>query len=745
MSNQNTHQYSSRYFTGIACILSLPLLAQSAAAEVKSVSATPEEIIVTSAKREQSLQDFSGAISVVKTDSLNPGASLSDLANEVPGLSVIENGPRNVTTLVMRGLRMDAVDSRDAIGDGSGVASYVDNIPLQGFFVPPSYGLKDLQQVEVLRGPQGTLYGNASVGGLIRYITAKPDLTENTLSLTTGVSQTAESHGLNYDTDLVANMPLIEDELAVRLLLAKKANQGFIDNDGYLLTGAEDDINTDFAEQVRASVLWQPSAEFSLNSSYEYQKNTVKDLQASNEEFTGDKYGATNRYAQPMRGVLRLAGLDATYQFDSVNVTASLNRYDYIRRSQADQTDYLLVLGDLYGLGFSSYDEFSAFTASDMDIVKDSAELRFESSRDDALYWLAGAFYTEDDLNALVVDRVPGYGAYAGEDRVDDIDYYATQEEKLTEQAYYLNVAYDISHDWEVELGARYFREKDNATTCSLVFPGAEGCAAGDDVETGWLGKVSSIYKINDDQSVYLAINEGFRRGGTNFLPVEIAENRSYKADTNVNYEIGSHSSFFAEKVKLNAAIFYIDWKKIQVKTATEDGYGIFANAGTARSSGVELDTSVQLTQELSTTVTYSFTDAELSETVNSIDGYGTNAYAGDRLPGSPREQVSLGFNYSRTVNTAIWDAALNYAYNTGMTAALNDGFMDYTRLDGYGMINAKTGVSLESWKFGLYVNNLANTRAITGKRLPFLYGEQGQFENITRPRTIGLTLNYHF
>src|SRR5690606_27918119 len=141
-----------------------------------------EEIIITAAKREQSLLDFSGSVSVVETGT--PHLTLNDIARDVPGFFVIDGGAREPAGLVMRGLRMDGVGSNDLRGDGAGVASYFDNIALQGFFAPPSLSLKDLQQVEVLRGPQGTLYGNASIGGLIRYITAKPDLSKNSVSVT---------------------------------------------------------------------------------------------------------------------------------------------------------------------------------------------------------------------------------------------------------------------------------------------------------------------------------------------------------------------------------------------------------------------------------------------------------------------------------------------------------------------------------------------------------------------------------
>lgn len=753
MSNQKTHLYFAHSLS-FFCAASLSVISQLAIADSTTSTAQVEEIIVTAGMRDQSIKDFSGSISVIKMDSLNPGASLSDIANQVPGLSVIDNGPRNITPIVMRGLRMDTVDSRDFIGDGSTVTSYVDNIPLQGFFVPPSFSLKDLQQVEVLRGPQGTLYGNASVGGLIRYITAKPDLTKNAVAITTDLSQTAESHGFNYDTDLVANMPIIADELGARVLLSRAENQGFVDNK-YLLTGEQKDINSDQSEQVRASLLWKPTTEFSLGGSYEYQKNNVEDRQATNEEFTGDEYGASSRYLQPKHSVLRLASVDATYEFDWATLTASVNQSNYKTHTIADQTDYLLTLDKTYGWGYyTSYDQFSAFTKGDMDIVKDSAEIRFVSPDDQSLRWLAGVFASNDDLNAVVADRVPGFAAVFNEDRPEDLDYLATQSEVLREQSVYAEVAYDLTSAWEISLGGRAFREEDNAEVCSMLFPTSKSyegnnyplsCLDGDDVQRGSLGKFSSKYKVSEDQSVYLAITEGYRRGGTNFVPVETVENRNYKADTNVNYEIGTHSDFLDNKIQLNAAVFYIDWKDVQVKTYNADGYKITANAGAATSKGIELETTLQLMEELSASIGYAFTKAEISETVLDINGTNGNAYDGDRLPGSPREQWNFGFDYRRTVNATTWDAGLAYAYNTGMITSLNDSFSDYSKLDGYGSLNANIGMEVRNWRFGAYVNNLENERAITNRRLPDLYGEQGQFEYITRPRTIGLTVHYQF
>lgn len=750
----------------LCCALPPMLMAQAAVATNSSAEPV-EEVVVTASKRNQALKDFSGSVTIIKGDALNPNATISDIADQVPGLTVTNNGPRNPAAIIIRGLRTDQMGSNDFAGDGGTVATYVDNIPLQGFFVPPAIGLKDLQQVEVLRGPQGTLYGNASVGGLIRYVTAKPDLTENTVAINTAVSQTAESKDLNYDTDLVVNAPLIDNTLGVRLLLSKQNNAGFIDNESvssvkkdsvnsdYYKTyiGKKDDTNSDQTNQARISVLWKPTDEFSLAGSYSYQKINADDRQASNEQVTHDKYTASNYYLQPMEGKLKLSSLDADYNFGWATLTASVSRYDYKSKSIGDQTDFLATV---YGDYYTSYDQFSAFTFGDVGVVKNSGELRLVSPNGQPLRWLVGAFISSDDLDVTSADIVPGFEAFSGEKRPHDLDYLATQAETLHEQSVYTEVAYDLIPEWEVAVGARHFRYKDKLDACNLVFPASAeyqggnyplDCSGADDDQSGNLGKFSTKYKISQDQNIYFTVAEGFRRGGANFLPIEITHNRTYKPDTVVNYELGTHSDFLDGKLQLNASLFYMDWKKIQVTATAEDGYTFTANAGKARTKGIELETVAQFNQAWSARLSYAFTDAKLSESVtifsNEYDI--VEAHAGDRLTGAPKQQWNLGINYQQAIKTATLTAGINYAYASDINTALNEGFADYAHLSGYSTVNAQANVSLRNWRVGLFVNNAGNTYAVTGARTKTFYGEHGQFDYITRPRTVGLKLGYQF
>lgn len=725
-------------------------LTAAALASISGVNANEvEDITVTANKREQRLQDVAGSISVVQPDSLQH-TSLADIGRSVPGFAMIDAGPRDPAGLIIRALRVDAVGANDLGGDGQSVASYVDNIPLQGYFVPPAFSLKDVQQVEILRGPQGTLYGNASVGGLIRYITAKPDLSEASVSVTAEVSQTEESSGLNYDTDLVVNAPLIDNTLGVRLLLGKEDNQGFIDNP-YVLGGAQKDINDDATRVARLSVLWQPTTEFSLSGSHHLQKVEVDDRQASNREFTGDDYTASSLYLQPMKGELQLSALDASYQFSWATLSGSVNRYDYSSARLADQTDYFLTsLDDGF---YSAYNDFSAYTEANIDVVKDSAEVRLVSADDQRWRWLAGAFYSTDELAVVTADVVPGFSAFIALDRNDDIDYIATQHEELKELSFYTEVAYDLTPAWEVLFGARSFRYDDDVVACSglPILYGLEGdelgleCSESTDKQNDVLGKFSTKINLSATQSAYLSIAQGFRRGGANLIPIDVGENLYYAPETVVNYELGSHTSLFAETLRLSAAIFYNDWEDIQVQTYFDSGYGGTANAAAAHTQGLELEAHLKLPEGWALRAGFAFTDAELDEDVANITGTGENVYAGDTLPGSPRYQTNIGIDYSGALGRAILDAGASISHNSEIYTALNSEFADYDRLDGYAIANAYARVTWRNWRVGAFIHNIANTRGVISTRTSYWFGERGQFENITRPRTLGVSVNYTY
>lgn len=696
-----------------------------------------EEVIVTAAKREQRLQDFSGSISVITE--FDGVTSLADIASQVPGLSILQTGPRNPAGIIIRGLRMDEVGSNDLGGDGATVSSYIDNSPLQGYFVPPSISFKDLQQIEVLRGPQGSLYGNASIGGLIRYITAKPDLTESSVQLGADVSQTKESDGINYDTELIVNTPL-SDSFGVRLLLGQTENKGFIDNP-YLLTGPAEDINDDKENVARLGLRWQPTDDFSLSGSYHYQKTNVGDRQATNESFTGDEYTASSRYLQPMEGELHLASVDAIYTMPWANLTASISHYDYAHKERSDQTDLYIWL-DPDNAYYTLYEDLRAYNSSIVDVVKDSIELRLVSPEDKSVRWLAGAFYSRDDLDVYMGDYTPGFGEFLGAELPGDLEYLATQTEVLDEYSVYGELIYTLTDHLEVSAGGRYVRYEDDLQVCTTFYPsdGAPSCEYGDDEINNSLGKLGASYKLTQASNLYLAVAEGYRRGGANLVPVGETTHSFYNPDVSINYELGLRGTLMDQRLQFNAAVYRIDWDDIQVYLVSEEGRRYWDNAGKARTQGLELDASAQLTQELLLRANYTYADAQTTESVASL---GIND--GDRLPGSPRTQSTIAVEYTKALASAMLEANVSLQRTGEVYTALNPNYYNYRKLESFNTANARVGVILRNWRFGVFVNNIDNTRGITGGRSDEIYGEQGQFEYITRPRTIGLSVNYQY
>lgn len=728
----------------LASVMASPAVLAAAAAPAL------EEIIVTSSKRDLSLQQFAGSATVLDKETVQGLSSISDIAQRVPGLATVDTGPRNPSAMMIRGLRFDTINAGEFVGDGATVASYFDNIPLQGYYVPPSLSLKDLQQVEVLRGPQGTLYGNASIAGLVRYVSAKPQLDEQSLEVGTRLSNTRHSSGINHDTDIVVNTPLIEDTLAVRMVIGQQHNQGFIDNP-FLLEGPRKDSNDDRTDMARVSALWQLMPEWQISGSYHYQKTDISDRQAANPAFTGDEFTASTVYREPVKGDLRLASLESQYEFPGATLTASISRYDYQTEHRHDQTHYLLRVEEIYEYAFfSDYNDFSAYATGAFDIVKDNVEIRLVSDSDQRLRWLGGLFYTTDDLNAVVTDTLPGFADFIGMHRPDELDYYATQRQDLREQSAYAEVAWDIIPQWEISAGLRYFHYKDDVETCSTypISLGIEGtelpvnCLSNQNSKSDTLGKISTRYAFSDDQSVYFSISEGFRRGGANLVPVEITEARSYAPDSSVNYELGNHSYLFDRKLRLSAALFYIDWQDIQLNTLLDSGYGVVVNAPEARAQGVELEAQAQLNEQWRVRSAVTFTDAELSKDLVNVTG---DAFKGDRLPGAPRYQWTVGVDYQQSLGWGTLDASLDIARKSGVRTALNDNFEDYLHLEGYTTADADISVSRGNWRAGVFIHNISDTRAITGQRTAATYGEQGQFEYMTRPRTAGISLRVKY
>ncbi len=738
-----------KYFGGIL------VLCGAVHAEVSSDVTRIEEVFVSASKNDTTENEFAGSVSIHnKNNLLKKGyRDLSQIADQTPGLFTLGTGDRNPTRVVIRGLNFESISSNDSGGDGGSVASYFDDVPLQGYFAPPDVALVDLEQVEVLRGPQGTLYGASSLSGLVRYVTNKPGLDKLSSSYQSKVSQTKQSSGFNHEHDLVVNVPILDDALAVRAVYSKQNKSGFIDNDS-LLDGAEEDINNSELDVYRISLLWKQSDDFTLSIMHQTQESYVGDRQAVNSEFTGDNFSAANRYSQPLEGSLALSNIKAEGYFKGVDLSFSTSHYRYDEEQQIDQTDFILRLDELWEWGFySAYPEFSAFNRSEYDVEKLSHELNLRSTNEGSLNWLVGAYYSEDDFSGITFDVTPGFSEFLLFDREDNIDYYATQDEALSSTAIFGQVSYELTSTLMAEVGMRSFRYEDEIKICDTypISYGISGsdipldCLDGDDSFNGNLHKASLNYSPSMEKNIYVLLSEGFRRGGANAIPTSIQNQREYLPDTSMNYEVGARYGLFDQRVNINSSIFRVDWNDIQVSTFNEEGYGIISNAGEARSLGVELELDVNISSLLSIQAGYAYVDARISETALNINGDGGNAIKNDALPGVPSNQASVLLQMNRSAYGAMLDAGLGLSYTGSVKTALNSGFDDFKQLPDFATVNFHTSVSKNRWSVQLFVKNLTNERVVTGQRGATYYGERGRFDYINRPRTVGVNLQLSF
>jgi outer membrane receptor for ferrienterochelin and colicin len=188
-----------------------------------------------------------------------------------------------------------------------------------------------------------------------------------------------------------------------------------------------------------------------------------------------------------------------------------------------------------------------------------------------------------------------------------------------------------------------------------------------------------------------------------------------------------------------------MEWDHLQIRTTSSSGLPYFINAGDARSKGVELETEFHLNSAFILRAGYSYTTSEVIETVIFLEGEGANIYKNDVLPGSPDTHWSLALDYNQSFSSVDVDASISTHYFGEVYTALNDGFYNYRKLDGYNTADVSAGVTLRNWRLGAFINNISNTRGITGTRSTEWYGEQGRFEYITRPRTVGLSVTYQY
>jgi len=752
-----------------ARLLSISVLALAPAVESSMAAETEsglDEIVVTATRRSTTLQDVPLSMQAFSSAALEDmGASNVDgYYRSIPNFAVVDRGAGG-RIYSIRGISTGLVTQSAAT-----VGVYIDEMPVSAAGFQPDPRLFDIERIEVLRGPQGTLYGEGSIGGTLRMITPRPD--PNAFAATADVSwQTTENGGDGYKLNGLLNVPLIDGKLALRVSGLRHDLDGFIDRiaipagvnlDANQLLGlppgtvpilgsgplpALKDINGEVTTAGRASLLWNATERLTLEASY-----LTQTLQADgvNTEVAGVGDLKSNFvHAQPVDDKFDLSNLTVSYDLGWSQLMSSSSLYRRRREATSDTSDLgeaIFPTAKLPGSG--------TFTTERQHMA--SEELRLTSSGTGPFSWIGGFFYVEKDngFDQIIVDDD---GVFVGFMQIlglpvtnarQLLDQTGRQQER--QKAVYGELTYAFTSKLSGTVGWRYFniRQRDTLVNNDINILGL-GLTDGFS-KTGQSGSVPKFnlsYRLNPDILLWATASQGFRIGGTNTTPGIPADNRTFRSDTLWNYELGARTSWYDNRLVLDSSIYYIKWSDIQLALPLGTAFGTI-NAGKARILGAELEVQARPAAGLDLTFTAGYNDGKLTEDTPSGLGDPNPGFAGDRLPGVPRINLAASAQYVFPLLASGLDGfgRVDYSYTGNSTTTFNDlstanGIPSHFEPAGYGLMNLRLGVRNARWTAALYVENA------TDKRADLLIDNAGVTERVTRnrPRTVGLNVRVDF
>lgn len=750
-----------------------------------------DSLTVTATRRDASVQEVPLNITAVSRSDIEDRGlkDLSDLVRVVPGLFLVDQGGRDSNLLTVRGLNVNSLSASEGVGnDGGGVvAQYLGDIPLY-----IDLRLLDIERVESLLGPQGTLYGAGSLGGAIRYIPSRPELGETSYETTIGVTGLSHSSGIGGELSAIANLP-IGERGAFRAAFGIFDDPGFIDYD-YLLqepgvSNPEPDLtdpdavadnltrkrdaNDLMTQAARLALRYQftDAVEATLTYHYQDQEAGARTVNHAQSFGTGD-YVSAYRFLEPNDRKTQLGSLEITADLGFATLTSATGYSTYDELGQRDQTDLLLN----FEYGYEDFPAFNAFTREDAEEDRTTQELRLVSNSDSALTWIVGAFYNKSELEAYSSEFVPGIPEFWEIDRPDNLEYFQATFDEFRETAFFGEIGYDFTEKWNVTVGARSF-DFDDDQRVGFALPLIDGSAPDEILveydpvsvsDSDTIFKFNTSYQFTDDLLGYATLSEGYRTGGANAVPacqepLEPGQNvcalpneRLIQPDKTLNHEIGLRSSWLDGRLIVNGALYYIEWDDIQVAGSTVNGaIPITVNGAKAESQGVELSMQARLGDAWRLSAAYTYNDAQLTQDAPAIVA-GEDAFDGDRLPGSPEHQGNVALDYTRPLaNGLVFGASYAVAVQSDVYSrvGLRAGG---EALPGFGVHNAALSLSGESWTARLYAKNLFDTYAETGVRnnstwIRSIDGDgtsfrlRNYYKSVLEPLRIGATFTYYF
>jgi iron complex outermembrane receptor protein len=759
-----------------------------------------EEVVVTATKRAATMQDVAVSMSAITEEGLdNLGVSnFEDFARTMASLNYTASGP-NKLKLIVRGLSEGPISAAD-YQIQSMVSIYIDETPITSAVATPDLHVLDLERIELLRGPQGTLYGSGSMGGTLKMVTNRPNMdgfsgrVEATFSDTSGGDN-------SYEISAVLNTPMGEKN-ALRFVAYTKEDGGFIDNTA---TG-EDNWNTVETSGGRASWLLQPNEDWDILTTYMHQKADVV---------------GKPRYDVEL-GDLLFYGPAPDGQNDTIDlVNLNIEYHGWKFADLVSSTSYYKGRNDHWfdwsAVGYGAAEPLFFFTGTEPIVWQNidqtykvmSQEFRLVSTGDGPLTWTTGLFFDEEETSydqtvwadqlerLMLVTPDPPFGpssvqpggvAYLGE----DVIFYGENQHNVDQLALFGELTYAFNDKWSGTIGARWFQvdmKNDGwsigaqnmitgvATTAAAarlieagidptpgaVFAevlGSTGLVGGivSDTDDGINPRFALEYRPTDSLLTYGLVSKGYRIGGVNSgLATGLGAPPTYGPDALWNYELGFKSTLAGGRMTLNGSIYYLDWSDI-ISVAGIEGFRYRINGGEASVTGAELSLEWQATDNWYFNAGLAYNDSQLEENIcadfisgepctdNSSDLIGKK---GDQLIGAPKLSYTAVIRYDdQLTETLDWRALLDFQH-VGKSYDRYESSPNVHEQGNYDVVNLRLSLLTQTgWEFSLFGRNLTNERGIVDTQ--YLQGNINPGANwlrytIIRPRTYGINVRYLF
>jgi iron complex outermembrane receptor protein len=733
------------------------------------VAATVGEVMVTAQKREEKLNDVPMSITVLEPRTLAEAGQnrLLDYFADIPGLSAVGVSAVGAGTsyVTIRGLSAGAFQNPT-------VANVIDDVPVGSSLIvefgsaltQPDLDPSDLTQIEVLKGPQGTLYGADSLGGLIKYVTADPS--------TSAVSGRAEVTGVGIPDGGTGgavrgavNVPL-SHVAAIRASGFFRRDPGYIDD----LTTGQNNINSANVYGGHVSLLFRPSDNFSLKLGALIQ----------NREANGSDYVNSNNQLQFPQGDLKETELPGTNPYQqrvrlyTAEIKAKAMGLDFVSVSGYDTNflhsyvDTTGCCGGFFGPVANKYYPglFGTYVQEHFYTQKFSQEVRVSSSLQHWLDWTVGGFFTRENSPGdksynqnVATDLTKGIAPGSPQELLVNYSY----PSNLTEYAVFGDATLHMSNRLDVQLGAR---QSWNTVHYNPVYTGPAlmdffGVPSPDLFPPGYARGtpftylVAPKFAITPDLQVYARIATGYRFGGPNLDGGLAGTPLFYKPDKTINYELGAKGDVLDHRLNFAAAAYYIKWSNIQLTAQPPNSFvSYIINVGDAKSEGVELSIDARPARGLSVGLQGSYNNAVLTQDLPaSVVAAGAYGLAGDRLPYNIKFSGGLTAKQNFALpkdGTGFVGGDLLYVGSRAYEFAA--GPPPYTPdtqrawLPGYTQLNLRCGARFQATTISIFANNGTNKRGIAGYyNFNGNLGDPGGTATPITPRAIGLDISRSF